>query len=87
VASNFSRNNGGIATLAMHLLRPFFISPAKAAETPVFLATAPGLAGVTGRYFYQKRQHQSARRAHDRDDADWLWRTSETLTGFTYPKR
>lgn len=85
VASNFSRNNGWLARLAMTVLKPFFISPAKAAETPVFLATAPGLAGVTGRYFYHKRQHAVARRAHDRDTADWLWRASETLTGFTYP--
>lgn len=86
VASHFSRNNGGIARLSMKLLRPFFISPAQAAETPVYLATAPGLATVTGRYFYHKRQHPTARRAHDRDTADWLWRASETLTGFTYPK-
>jgi NAD(P)-dependent dehydrogenase (short-subunit alcohol dehydrogenase family) len=85
VASSFSLNNGGLARLAMRLLKPFFISPAKAAETPVFLATAPSLVGVTGRYFYHKRQHPAARRAHDRDDADWLWRTSATLTGFTYP--
>ncbi len=86
VATNFSRNNGGIARLAMKLLRPFFISPAQAAETPVYLATAPNLVGVTGRYFYRKRQHPAARRAHDHDTADWLWRASETLTGFTYPK-
>jgi NAD(P)-dependent dehydrogenase (short-subunit alcohol dehydrogenase family) len=86
VASNFSRNNGGLARLAMAVLKPFFITPAKAAETPVFLATSPKLVGVTGRYFYQKRQHPTARRAQDHDTADWLWRSSETLTGFTYPK-
>jgi NAD(P)-dependent dehydrogenase (short-subunit alcohol dehydrogenase family) len=86
VASNFSQNNGGLARLAMQLLKPFFISPAKAAETPVFLASAPSLVGVTGRYFYHKRQHPAARRAHDRATADWLWRASETLTGFSYPE-
>lgn len=86
VASNFSRNNRGLARLSMKLLQPFLISPAQGAETPVHLATAPNLAGVTGRYFYRKRQHPVARRAHDRDTADWLWRASETLTGFTYPK-
>lgn len=86
VASNFSRNNGGLAKLAMRLLKPFFISPAKAAETPVFLASSPKLAGITGRYFYRKRQHPAARRAHDRATADWLWRASETLTSFTYPE-
>jgi NAD(P)-dependent dehydrogenase (short-subunit alcohol dehydrogenase family) len=86
VASNFSRNNGGLARLAMAVLKPFFITPAKAAETPVFLASSPKLVGVTGRYFYLMRQHPTAQRAQDHDTADWLWRSSETLTGFTYPK-
>lgn len=85
VASNFSRNNGWLARLTMTVLKPFFISPADAAQTPVYLATAPALARVTGRYFYRKRQHPVAPQAHDRDAADWLWRASETLTGFTYP--
>lgn len=85
VASNFSLNNGGLAKLAMAVLRPFFISPAKGAETSVYLASSPRLIGVTGRYFYQSRQHAVAPRAHDRDTADWLWRASETLTSFTYP--
>lgn len=86
VASNFSRNNGALAKLAMRVLKPFLITPARAAETPVFLATSPKLTRVTGRYFYRRRQHPAARHAHDRDAADWLWRASETLTGFTYPK-
>jgi NAD(P)-dependent dehydrogenase (short-subunit alcohol dehydrogenase family) len=86
VASDFSRNNGALAKFAMAVLKPFFISPAAGAETPVFLATSPKLAGITGRYFYRKRQHQTATRAHDRSAADWLWRASETLTGFNYPK-
>lgn len=86
VASNFSRQNGGLARLAMAVLKPFFISPAKGAETPVFLASSPKLAGVTGRYFYRRRQHATAQHAHDRGTAEWLWRASETLTGFAYPK-
>lgn len=85
VASNFSKNNGFVARTAMRLLRPFFISPAQGAETSVFLATAPKLTGVTGRYFYRSRQHATSRRAQDRDTAQWLWRASETLTSFTYP--
>jgi retinol dehydrogenase-12 len=86
VASNFSRNNGGLAKLAMAVLKPFFITSAKGAETSVFLASSPKLTGITGRYFYRKRQHATAPHAHDRNAAEWLWRASETLTGFTYPK-
>jgi len=85
VASGFSSNNGALARLAMRLLRPFFLTSAKAAETSVYLAAEPRLATVTGRYFYQSRQHETARSAHDRATSEWLWRASETLTSFTYP--
>jgi len=85
VASNFSTNNGPLARLAMRLLRPVFTSPAKAAETSVYLASDPRLAKVTGRYFARSRQHETDSRAHDRTASDWLWRASETLTSFTYP--
>lgn len=86
VDSNFSKNNGLLARLGMTIAKPFMISPARAAETPVYIASAENLEGVTGRYFYRKRQHPTARRAQDRAMAEWLWRASETLTGFTYPK-
>jgi NAD(P)-dependent dehydrogenase (short-subunit alcohol dehydrogenase family) len=85
VASNFSRNNGVMATLAMRVLKPFFITSAEGAKTSVFLAASPKLSSVTGRYFYRSRQHATSRLAQDRDTAKWLWQASETLTGFTYP--
>lgn len=86
VASGFSKNNGWLAELSMKALRPFFISPAKAAETVVFLAAAPELASVTGRYFFRKLQHATARRAHDATSARALWAASEKLTEFSYPE-
>lgn len=85
VNSNFSKTNGLLARLGMAIARPFMISSAEAAQTPVHLASAENLEGVTGRYFYRRRQHPTARRALDRAMAEWLWRASETLTGFTYP--
>jgi NAD(P)-dependent dehydrogenase (short-subunit alcohol dehydrogenase family) len=86
VASGFSKNNGLVARLAMAVGRPFFISSAEAAKTPVWMATAPELDGVTGKYFYKQRQIESTKISHDEDIAQALWRHSEALTGFAYPQ-
>ena len=41
VGTGFAKNNGRIATVAMTLLRPFFRSPGKGAETAVYLCASP----------------------------------------------
>ncbi|MDB5505950.1 MAG: short chain dehydrogenase/reductase family oxidoreductase [Devosia sp.] len=84
VASNFSLNNGGLATMAMRLLRPFFISPAKAAETSVYLAGSAAVAEVSGQYFYRRKPHASSKRSHDSADAKALWDASESLTDYPF---
>lgn len=86
VASGFSKNNGWLAQASMAIGRPFFMSPAKAAETPVWLATTPGLAAMTGKYFYKMREHRSTKRSHDAAIGRELWERSEVLTGLTYPQ-
>ena len=85
VASDFSMNNGALAAFAMTLVRPFFLTSKKAAEPVVWMATAPELAGISGKYFYKGRQHRSNRASHDAEAARTLWAKSEDLTGFTYP--
>jgi hypothetical protein len=50
------------------------------------MATAPELAGVSGRYFYKLREAHSTKRSHDEAIAAELWRRSEALTAFTYPQ-
>ena len=86
VASAFSKNNGWLANTAMTLCRPFFMSSAKAAETPVWMATAPELAVTSGKYFYKHREARSTKRSHDADVARELWAKSEALTGSVYPQ-
>jgi NAD(P)-dependent dehydrogenase (short-subunit alcohol dehydrogenase family) len=85
VASGFSKNNGPVARLAMAVSKPFFMSPATAARTPVWMATAPELAGVTGKYFYKLHPIESNRVSQDAAVARALWAESEALTGFAYP--
>jgi NAD(P)-dependent dehydrogenase (short-subunit alcohol dehydrogenase family) len=54
----------------------FARSPAEGAETSVYLATAPELEGVTGRYFSDKRATDSARASYDRATQERLWQAS-----------
>ena len=51
------------------------------AETPVHLALAPEVDGVTGRYFVNRRQAPAATAVDDERLAAELWRVSAELTG------
>ncbi|MDX1649801.1 MAG: SDR family NAD(P)-dependent oxidoreductase [Myxococcota bacterium] len=83
VGSNFARNNGVLAGVAMTLLRPFARSPEKGAETAVWLCTAPELEGVSGRYFFDRAEHAPRPFARHDDDARRLWTVSEQMTGLS----
>jgi NAD(P)-dependent dehydrogenase (short-subunit alcohol dehydrogenase family) len=63
------------------LLSPFTISPKKGAETSVFLASSPEVAGVNGKYFDQKRESRSSRFSQNEDAQELLWDMSAKLTG------
>ncbi len=51
------------------------------AETPVHLALAPEVAGVSGRYFVNRRQAPASTAVDDQRLATELWRVSAELTG------
>ncbi len=51
------------------------------AETPVYLALAPEVARVTGRYFVDRRQASAATMVDDQRLAAELWRVSAELSG------
>lgn len=55
------------------------LTPEQGARTSVYLATAPGLGSVTGRYFAKEREIQPSRAARDDAAARRLWEVSETL--------
>ena len=81
VATRLGQQNGAFAKLLTRLLSVFFRTPAQGADTAVWLATAPELTGVSGRYFYNRREHTPA--AHARDDASAarLFEVSAKLVG------
>jgi hypothetical protein len=61
-------------------------TPAQGADTVVYLATAPELAGVTGEYFYERKVLTPSAATRDPEAARRLWQVSEQLTGWTAPE-
>jgi NAD(P)-dependent dehydrogenase (short-subunit alcohol dehydrogenase family) len=57
------------------------ITPEDGAQTAVWLARSPEVAGVTGRYFEEKREVASSVLSHDRKVQERLWKMAEVLTG------
>jgi retinol dehydrogenase 12 len=57
------------------------ISPEQGARTPIYLASSPDVAGVTGRYFVKEKPVPSSARSLDPAAAQRLWRISEEMRG------
>jgi NAD(P)-dependent dehydrogenase (short-subunit alcohol dehydrogenase family) len=81
VATRLGQNNGRIATALTKLLRPFFRTPEGGADTVVYLATSPEVAGTSGAYFANRRAIRSSRVSYDETVQRRLWDASESLTG------
>lgn len=63
------------------ILERFMISPEEGARTTIFCATAPELAGVSGRYYDRGRESTPSPVALDDALAARLWEESEKLVG------
>lgn len=61
------------------LSKPLMKSPARGAETSLYLASSPEVEVVTGRYFVNKKIAQSSPKSHDTQLAQHLWEVSEKL--------
>lgn len=56
-------------------------TPQKGAETLVYLATSPEVAGITGKYWADKKQLASSAASYDREQQTALWQYSAEVTG------
>jgi len=74
-------NLPSFAGLMYRLVRLFFLSPEKGAQTSLFLATSPEVEGVTGQYFIKKAPVESSPESYDVTIAKHLWEVSLKLTG------
>lgn len=62
-------------------VRPFMKSPKKGADTAVYLASAPDVEGVSGRYYVNGKIKKSEASSYDTATTARLWRISADLVG------
>lgn len=82
VATSFGDNNRGSWGWAIAIAKRLTaISVERGAETPVYLASSPEIAGVTGRYFDKCRERAPDEPARNDAVAERLWNESARLAG------
>jgi NAD(P)-dependent dehydrogenase (short-subunit alcohol dehydrogenase family) len=80
VATGFAKNNGKVIAALVSIFAPLVArSPAKGAETSIYLASSPSVAGVTGEYFYDSHVILAAPQATDTVVARKLWHVSAKM--------
>ena len=79
--TGFAKNTGGLLGTAWSVIRPFLIRPEKGAETSLYVASAPELDGVTGRYFSRSREKTSSAESRDEAVQERVWDLSLAQVG------
>ena len=72
-----------VQRLFIPFLLHFMETPAQGAATSIYLASAPDLEQVTGRYFANSKPKRSSERSYDVAAATRLWQVSANLVGLT----
>jgi NAD(P)-dependent dehydrogenase (short-subunit alcohol dehydrogenase family) len=79
VNTGLGDNNNRVIALIGKLVKRFMRTPEQGADTAVWLATAPELAGVTGKYFADRKERKPSAAASDPSSARRLWEISARL--------
>jgi NAD(P)-dependent dehydrogenase (short-subunit alcohol dehydrogenase family) len=83
VATRINRNNGIVSWMrhiVAHLLHRNLISPRKGADSVVWLATSDEVQGVSGKYFYQRKEIDSSPESKNKKASLQLWDMSLRMT-------
>jgi retinol dehydrogenase 12 len=81
VATRFGDQSGVLMSRIVWLAKFFAISPAKGAETIVYLASSPDVTKTTGQYFCESAPAIPSSQAQDDQSALLLWQRSAALAG------
>ncbi len=81
VRTGFGRESKPLLKLGLTIARPFLASPERGADTIVYLATSPDVAGQTGGYYVKRQRREPSAAARDNTAARELWELSEKMTG------
>ena len=84
VRTNFgAEDQAWFFTVISRVVRPLLKTPAQGAQTPIYLASSPDLADVTGQFFTNGKPKRANRIAYDIDMTARLWLVSAELVGMT----
>lgn len=82
VATNiFGANPGWLLKIIVGVMKPFMLDPQKGAEVSIYLATAPQVAQVSGRYFVKSKPAESNALLRDPNVRAEIWQWTEKMTG------
>jgi retinol dehydrogenase 14 len=82
VSTSFGAEDPGrVQQLFVPFIRPFMKAPTRGAATSIYVASAPELEHVTGRYFADGKPKKSAKRSYDEASAARLWHVSADAVG------
>lgn len=87
VASNIGKNDGIIPWtkhIVYYLLKRELLTPKQGAQTSVFLASASEVKGISGKYFFKKKEKRSSDESYNIEKAKQLWNLSEQLCGIKF---
>jgi len=85
VASDIWKTNFPIIGPALKwLMGLFLLAPEQGADTVIYLASSPEVAGITGQYFANREPVQSSPLSYDKGVARRLWEVSANLTSLDH---
>ena len=85
VNTRFGRDGSSMLRFGLGIGRRFLLSAAQGADTVVYLASSPDVAGATGGYYIKRRLRAPSGAARDPETAQRLWAISAELTGLAEP--
>jgi len=80
VVTDFGRGYTGFKAFMSKMWRVFMKSPAQGAETSIYLATSPEVAGLSGKHFVKKQAVEFSKETYNETAAGRLWTVSAELT-------
>lgn len=84
VATNFAWNEGLVPWLKhkiYYILKRKLLTPKQGADTVIYLASSHDVEGITGKYFYLRKEKKSSPESYDETAARKLWELSLKLCG------
>lgn len=83
VGSEFGQDEGGLLNVGMRLVKRFLRTPARGADTGIWLATSPEAASLSGQYVVDRRVRTPRGRGTDDALAAELWERCARFVGLS----